>query len=117
MMEVIVKKTSMAILISLLSVAGTAFAQSQAPTTEIRESTDPAKIADVEQRAADIQARQQASTSSQDMSSGSSDSATTKSRSGRGGKGHGKMHSGSHSRGGSNTGNSSGAGADVSGSK
>lgn len=111
------KKTSMAMLISLLSVAGAVVAQSQAPSTEIRESTDPAKIADVEQRAADIQARQQAATSGPDMSSGSSDSATTKSRSGHGGKGHGKMHSGSHSRGGGNTGNSSGAGAEVSGNK
>ncbi|MFC7518265.1 hypothetical protein ACFQUU_24940 [Herbaspirillum sp. GCM10030257] len=111
------KKTSMAMLISLLSVTGVAFAQSQAPSTEIRESTDPAKVADVEQRAADIQARQQASASSQDMSSGSSESTTTKSRSGHSGKGHGKMHSRSQSRGGSNTGNSSGAGAEVSGSK
>jgi hypothetical protein len=111
------KKTSIAMLISLLSVTGAVFAQSQAPSTEIRESTDPAKVADVEQRAADIQARQQASSSSQDMSSGSSDSATTQSRSGHGGKRHGKMHSRSQSRAGSNTGNSSGAGAEVSGSK
>lgn len=66
------KKTSLAIFVSMLSLAATGYAQ--APSTEIRESTDPAKAAEVEQRAADIQARQQAA--EQNMSSG--DSGTTK---------------------------------------
>lgn len=66
------KKAPLAILVSMLSLAATAYAQS--PSTEIRESTDPAKAAEVEQRAADIQARQQSG--GQDMTSG--DSSTSK---------------------------------------
>ncbi|MGH8806667.1 MAG: hypothetical protein ACREX0_02160 [Noviherbaspirillum sp.] len=62
------KKTLLAVVVSLLSLAGVSFAQ--APMSEIRESTDPAKAAAVEQRAADIQARQQAA--EQRMSSGGS---------------------------------------------
>lgn len=66
------KKTLLAVVVSLLSLAGVSFAQ--APMSEIRESTDPAKAAAVEQRAKDIEARQQAA--EQRMSSGGSRDAT-----------------------------------------
>ncbi|MBB5504244.1 hypothetical protein [Paraburkholderia atlantica] len=49
------KKVSMAILVSLCAGAGSAYAQDQGITT----STDPAKAADVEQRAQDLQNREQ----------------------------------------------------------
>ncbi|EDZ97799.1 putative signal peptide protein [Burkholderia sp. H160] len=49
------KKVSLAILVSLCAVAGAAYAQDQGITT----STDPAKAADVEQRAQDLQNREQ----------------------------------------------------------
>lgn len=69
------KKTKLAMLVSLVSLA--AAVQAQAPSTEIRESTDPAKAAEVEQRAAEIQARQQSA--AQDATSGSSGTEATKS--------------------------------------
>jgi hypothetical protein len=50
------KKVSVAILVSLSAVAGAAYAQDKGITT----STDPAKAADVEQRAQELQNRQQA---------------------------------------------------------
>jgi stringent starvation protein B len=50
------KKVSLAILVSLSALAGTAYAQDNGVTM----STDPAKAADVEQRAQDLQAQQQA---------------------------------------------------------
>jgi hypothetical protein len=94
------------VLVSALACAGIASAQS--PALEIRESTDPARVADVEQRAADIQARQQAE--SQNMTSGSSgsngsggSSASGSSASGEGRK-HGKRHSGRQSGDGSSHG-------------
>ncbi|HEY2021298.1 hypothetical protein [Paraburkholderia sp.] len=49
------KKVSLAILVSLCAAAGAAYAQDNGVTT----STDPAKAADVEQRAQDLQNRQQ----------------------------------------------------------
>jgi len=49
------KKVSLAILVSLCAAAGAAYAQDNGITT----STDPAKAADVEQRAQDLQNRQQ----------------------------------------------------------
>ncbi|MGF6729595.1 DNA-binding transcriptional regulator of glucitol operon [Paraburkholderia youngii] len=49
------KKVSMAILVSLCAAAGAAYAQDQGITT----STDPAKAADVEQRAQALQNREQ----------------------------------------------------------
>ncbi|MEC5405614.1 hypothetical protein VOM14_08525 [Paraburkholderia sp. MPAMCS5] len=49
------KKVSLAILISLGAVAGAAYAQDNGVTM----STDPAKAADVEQRAQDLQNRPQ----------------------------------------------------------
>ena len=49
------KKVSLAILISLGAVAGAAYAQDGGVTM----STDPARAADVEQRAQDLQSRQQ----------------------------------------------------------
>ncbi|HYS65510.1 MAG TPA: hypothetical protein VEN30_17120 [Paraburkholderia sp.] len=50
------KKVSLAILVSLSAVTGAAYAQDGGVTM----STDPAKAADVEQRAQDLQNRQQA---------------------------------------------------------
>ncbi|RKT27506.1 hypothetical protein B0G69_3330 [Paraburkholderia sp. RAU2J] len=50
------KKMSLAILVSLGAVTGAAYAQDNG----IMTSTDPAKAADVEQRAQDLQNRQQA---------------------------------------------------------
>ncbi|MGF6444014.1 hypothetical protein [Paraburkholderia youngii] len=49
------KKVSMAILVFLCAAAGAAYAQDQGITT----STDPAKAADVEQRAQALQNREQ----------------------------------------------------------
>lgn len=62
------KKTSLAIFVAMLSVAAAGHAQ--APSSDIRESTDPAKAAEVEQRAKDIQMRQEQSR--KDATSGSS---------------------------------------------
>jgi hypothetical protein len=50
------KKVSLAILVSLSAVTGAAYAQDNG----VMMSTDPAKAADVEQRAQDLQNRQQA---------------------------------------------------------
>lgn len=50
------KKVSLAILVSLTALTGAAYAQDNGVTM----STDPAKAADVEQRAQDLQAKQQA---------------------------------------------------------
>ena len=49
------KKVSLAILVSLTAVAGAAYAQDNGITM----SNDPAKAADIEQRAQDLQNRQQ----------------------------------------------------------
>lgn len=49
------KKVSLAILVSLSAVTGAAYAQDNG----VMMSTDPAKAADVEQRAQDLQNRQQ----------------------------------------------------------
>jgi hypothetical protein len=49
------KKMSLAILVSLGAVTGAAYGQDNGITT----STDPAKVADIEQRAQDLQNRQQ----------------------------------------------------------
>jgi hypothetical protein len=51
------KKVSLAILVSLSALTGAAYAQSD---NGVMMSTDPAKAADVEQRAQDLQAKQQA---------------------------------------------------------
>jgi hypothetical protein len=50
------KKVSLAVLVSLSALTGAAYAQTD---NGIRMSTDPAKAADIEQRAQDLQARQQ----------------------------------------------------------
>jgi stringent starvation protein B len=50
------KKVSLAILVSLSAVTGAAYAQDNG----VMMSTDPAKAADVEQRAQELQNRQQA---------------------------------------------------------
>jgi stringent starvation protein B len=49
------KKVSLAILVSLCAAASAAYAQDNGITT----STDPAKAADIEQRAQDLQNREQ----------------------------------------------------------
>lgn len=51
------KKVSLAVLISLSALTGAAYAQSD---NGVMMSTDPAKAADVEQRAQELQSRQQA---------------------------------------------------------
>jgi hypothetical protein len=56
------KKVSLAVLISLSALTGAAYAQSD---NGIMMSTDPQKAADVEQRAQDLQSRQQATMSQQ----------------------------------------------------
>lgn len=73
------RKLSVALFISLLSFAATSQAQTQSPSTEIRESTDPAKAAEVEQRAMEIQQRQEAA--GRDATSGDSGEATSGERS------------------------------------
>jgi hypothetical protein len=50
------KKLSLAVAVSLLSIAGAAF--SQGASSGIMESTDPAKAAAVEEHARELQARQ-----------------------------------------------------------
>lgn len=98
------KKLSIAVAASLLALSGASIAQSQtsSPTSEIMESTDPARYDDVMRRAQEIQSRQ---TSSSDMSSGESDTTTTKKagkrsqskktmRSGKGGGGTSNSSSG-----------------------
>lgn len=66
-------KTASLLLVSFLSVCGAATAQN-APLTGISESTDPQKIAEVERRAAEIKAAQQAGQpSSYPRSAGSSE--------------------------------------------
>ncbi|TKC81694.1 hypothetical protein FAZ69_27405 [Trinickia terrae] len=51
------KKVSLAILVSLSALAGAAYAQTDKGITE---STDPAKAADIEQRAQALQSQQEA---------------------------------------------------------
>ena len=51
------KKVSLAILVSLSALTGVAYAQQD---QGVVMSTDPAKAADIEQRAQDLQAKQQA---------------------------------------------------------
>jgi hypothetical protein len=51
------KKVSLAVLISLSALTGAAYAQDE---NGITMSTDPQKAADIEQRAQDLQARQEA---------------------------------------------------------
>jgi DNA-binding transcriptional regulator of glucitol operon len=51
------KKVSLAILVSLSALTGAAYAQTD---NGVMMSTDPAKAADVEQRAQDLQSKQQA---------------------------------------------------------
>jgi hypothetical protein len=55
------KKVSLAILVSLTALTGAAYAQDNG----VMMSTDPAKAADIEQRAQDLQSRQQAMQSEQ----------------------------------------------------
>jgi hypothetical protein len=51
------KKVSLAVLISLSALTGAAYAQTE---NGITMSTDPQKAADIEQRAQDLQAKQEA---------------------------------------------------------
>ncbi|WP_324102161.1 hypothetical protein [Noviherbaspirillum sp.] len=68
--EATMKKTSLAVFVSLLALTGTAFAQA---SSGITESTDPQKAAEVERHAAEIQSKQQAS--GKEMTSGDSGTA------------------------------------------
>ncbi|GIZ51588.1 hypothetical protein [Noviherbaspirillum aridicola] len=70
-------KTAIAVLVSMLAAASAVQAQSQSmsPSTEIRESTDPARVAEVERRAADLMSRQQSS-SGTGAASGTSDASS-----------------------------------------
>lgn len=99
------KKATIALAASLLALSGAGFAQSQtpSPTSEIRESTDPARYDDVMRRAQEIQSRQSASA---DMSSGASETTTTKKA---GKRMHSKKSMKSGKRGGGATTSSSGA--------
>lgn len=69
------KLTSIAVFAALfgitVSVQAQSPSQSMSPSTEIRESTDPARIAEVERRAAELMSRGQTSPS-MDATSGSS---------------------------------------------
>lgn len=58
------KKASLAILVSLAALSGAAYAQTDSGVTM---STDPAKAADVEQRAQDLQSKQESMQSMKDM--------------------------------------------------
>lgn len=55
------QKKSLALFVSAIFATGVALAQTQAPESEVRESTDPAQVAEVERRAAEIIAKQEAS--------------------------------------------------------
>ena len=59
------KKVSLAILVSLSALTGAAYAQTD---NGVMMSTDPAKAADVEQRAQELQSQQQAAESQPAMS-------------------------------------------------
>lgn len=65
------KKVSLALFVSLLALSGTGYTASKtpAPTSEITESTDPARADEVMRKAQEMESKQQ---SSADMSSGSS---------------------------------------------
>lgn len=78
---------------SLMFVAGLGSAIAQ--TSDIRESTDPGKVEEVERRAREIQARQQMGEPG--MTSGSSDT-QGESASGKGKKHGGKHHAGAKKR-------------------
>jgi hypothetical protein len=68
--EVTMNKTIIAVLISMLPLVGANAAKPQAPTSEIRESTDPATVADAERRAAEVQSQQSATSGASSGSSG-----------------------------------------------
>jgi hypothetical protein len=92
--EIAMKKSAW-MFVSLLSLAGAAFAQN-APLEGISESTDPSKVADVERRAQDLASRQQTSTSGASSATGSG--AASDAMPGRSGKARkGKMRRGARS--------------------
>ena len=72
------RKISIAFFLSLMTVAGVSIAQTQEPTSEIRESTDPAKHDEVLRRAAELESQQQRNA---EISSGDSGTAKSKSSS------------------------------------
>jgi hypothetical protein len=69
-------KSKLAVLTVLLPLAGAVFAQND-PITGIAESTDPAKVAEVERRAQEIMSHQQAGTSGASNASGTSATSDT----------------------------------------
>jgi hypothetical protein len=66
-----IMKNALAVFAILFPIAGAVFAQND-PITGISESTDPAKVAEVERRAQEIMARQESATSGASGTSGSS---------------------------------------------
>ena len=106
------KKLSLALFVSLLALSSTSFAQSKSktpePTSEITESTDPARAEEVLRRAAEIQARQQASA---DMSSGESG---TKSKKSSGKQDHSKAKKSSKGASGGDASSGASSGSDTS---
>jgi len=99
------KKTSLLIFISLLSLSGASFAR-QYPSSEIRESSDPAKASEVERHAAEIAQANQQTTSGESGSAG-----TQKSGAGSHEKKHGAKHgTGKKKAAGSTSGSSPGSG-------
>jgi hypothetical protein len=80
------KKTSLALALSLLAFSGMALAATPSPTSEIRESTDPGKAAEIERHASELQAQQQNGTAN--SATGSSDT----SGSSASGTSHGRKH-------------------------
>jgi hypothetical protein len=110
--EAIMKNRLSILLGSLMLVTGLGNAIAQ--SSDIRESTDPAKVDDVERRAREIQARQQMSDTG--ATSGSSDT-QGESASGRGKKHHGKHHAGAKKRGHRSSGMSGAEGESGAGAK
>ncbi|RZI42879.1 hypothetical protein EGT07_12960 [Herbaspirillum sp. HC18] len=101
------RKTSLALFLSMLTLAGAGFAATPSPTSEIRESTDPAKADEVMRHASEIQARQQAA--DQEMTSGSSGTKSGKSKHGKKSKKHSKSAKPAGSSGSSGGADASGA--------
>jgi hypothetical protein len=106
-------KNRLSLILGSLMLA-TSLGSAIAQTSDIRESTDPAKVDDVERRAREIQARQQMGDAG--ATSGSSDT-QGESASGKGKKHHGKQHAGAKKRGHRSSGMSGAEGQSGAGTK
>jgi hypothetical protein len=109
----VIMKNRLSILFGSLMLA-TSLGSAIAQTSDIRESTDPAKVDEVERRAREIQARQQMGDAS--ATSGSSDT-QGESASGRAKKHHGKHHAGGKKHGHKSSGMSGSQGQGEAGTK